>query len=191
MDEPKLTEADFAQFHGGGDQYRHWLGGCYTEGVRYVAEHGEAYWLIGAAFSHQGNPLAKQEGFQVWVLSRLPVEVAGVIPAIHDNDQTWHDAQRLLAGTRKAKFRSDKDDRALAGCLVCGHCGCRLTARCRVTGGPQHAAGDAAEAGLHGDAVLAGEPSGPEWVAGGPVGAGLGEDRGFVPLAHRVGCGVL
>ncbi len=70
MDEPKLTEDDLRQFTGGGDQYRHWLGGCYTEGVRHVADRGGAHWLIDAVFSHQGNPLARQEPFQVWVLTR-------------------------------------------------------------------------------------------------------------------------
>ncbi len=71
MDEPKPTADDLSQFHGGGGQYRHWLVGAYTKGVRYVAERGGAYWLIDACFSHQGNPLARQEAFQVWVLSRL------------------------------------------------------------------------------------------------------------------------
>jgi hypothetical protein len=70
MDEPKLTETDLQGVTGGGDRYRHRLGGCYTEGVQLVAERGAAYWLIDAVFSHQGNPLARREPFQVWVLSR-------------------------------------------------------------------------------------------------------------------------
>jgi hypothetical protein len=51
------------------DYYRHWLPGhIYTAGIKYTADTGHAYWLIDAIVSHQGNPKARAEEFQVWIL---------------------------------------------------------------------------------------------------------------------------
>lgn len=58
-------------------------------------------------------------------------EVPGVIPVILSDDQQWLDAQRLLAGTTRKRWRSDKTNRPLAGIWVCGHCGHNLVARQR------------------------------------------------------------
>ena len=38
----------------------------YTEGVQYLAEKAEAYWLLDFIFSHQCIPAIKAERFQVW-----------------------------------------------------------------------------------------------------------------------------
>lgn len=44
-----LTEGDLAQFIGSETLYQHpGFNVRYTEGVRYVAEHGGAFWLIDA-----------------------------------------------------------------------------------------------------------------------------------------------
>lgn len=45
---PKLTHANLRQFSGDLERYRHPLARkmIYTEGVKFVAEQGEAYWLI-------------------------------------------------------------------------------------------------------------------------------------------------
>lgn len=71
-DAAAITPDDLAGFHGGGDRYRHWLGGTYTAGVKYLADKAGAYWLVDAVFSHQGNPLVRREPFQVWVLTVVP-----------------------------------------------------------------------------------------------------------------------
>lgn len=39
-----------------------------TQGVQYMAELCEAYWLIDAIISHQRNPKVRAEEFQVWTL---------------------------------------------------------------------------------------------------------------------------
>lgn len=40
----------------------------YTEGVRYLAQNAECYWLLEHIFLHQTNPKIKAEGFQTWKL---------------------------------------------------------------------------------------------------------------------------
>ncbi len=71
-DRPKLTEQDLAGFHGSDRLYRHWSGlFCYTEGIRYLCERGECWWLADAVASWQlSNSPVFHEPFQVWVLTR-------------------------------------------------------------------------------------------------------------------------
>lgn len=40
----------------------------YTEGIKYLAEAAEAYWLLDFIFSHQLTPDIGNEEFQVWEL---------------------------------------------------------------------------------------------------------------------------
>lgn len=55
--EPQLEQADLQQFTGDSKRYRHSLNRrvIYTPGVKYLAEHGEAYWLIDAIASYFGD----------------------------------------------------------------------------------------------------------------------------------------
>jgi hypothetical protein len=66
----KLTQADLAQFTGTETWFRHGI--CrnvlYTDGVQYLAEHGECYWLIDKIATLQSIPRIKSEEFQVWRL---------------------------------------------------------------------------------------------------------------------------
>lgn len=66
-----ITLSDLSQFIGTETWYRHFTGLLYTDGIQYVAEQAEAYWLIDAVASYQfklkrDEYLAK---FQVWMLS--------------------------------------------------------------------------------------------------------------------------
>ncbi|HYH66076.1 MAG TPA: recombinase family protein [Urbifossiella sp.] len=54
-------------------------------------------------------------------------EVPGVVPPIIE-EAVWFDAQRILAGTTKSKWRSDQQ-KTLSGILRCGHCGFALAGR--------------------------------------------------------------
>jgi len=65
-----LTEGELIQFIGTQNYYKHWTGFIvYTDGVKFVADKGKAYWLIDAIASWQpeikNNPDAY---FQVWKL---------------------------------------------------------------------------------------------------------------------------
>ncbi len=63
----KLTKADLMQFTGSQEFYRHVFNRAvvYTEGVQYLAEQGEAFWLIDSIAlyigSHRFNAAAAQD----------------------------------------------------------------------------------------------------------------------------------
>jgi hypothetical protein len=66
---PAELEAGLRQFTGTEQWYRHWTGRIlYTDGVKYLADNAEAYWLVDAIASHQLDPKVRGEGFQVWIL---------------------------------------------------------------------------------------------------------------------------
>lgn len=57
------------QFTGTEHYYRHWSGLLYTDGVRYMAEEGKAYWLIDAVASYQRELKGDRlQEFQLWEL---------------------------------------------------------------------------------------------------------------------------
>lgn len=51
-----LTQSDLDQFSGTEHYYRNFTGLIYTDGVKFLADRGNAYWLIDAIGSHQINP---------------------------------------------------------------------------------------------------------------------------------------
>lgn len=60
-----ITQSELGQFIGTEHHYRHWLGRLvFTDGVKYVADQGGAYWLIDAIASYR-----RREPFQVWALT--------------------------------------------------------------------------------------------------------------------------
>jgi hypothetical protein len=68
----RLTKADLDQFTGTEHWYRHPLA-CnvlYTDGARYVAQAGGAYWLLDEiALTQQFIAAVAAEGFQLWKLT--------------------------------------------------------------------------------------------------------------------------
>ncbi|MEZ4782441.1 MAG: hypothetical protein R3F28_00060 [Candidatus Kapaibacterium sp.] len=69
-DKHPLTKSNLAQFTGAIFWFRHALVSTvfYTDGVRYMAEKGEAYWLIDEiAFAQKVEDVAAEE-FQHWTL---------------------------------------------------------------------------------------------------------------------------
>jgi hypothetical protein len=71
---PEELTAALDQFVGSENQYKHWLGIRYTDGVKYLATTAKAYWLIDAIASHQNRRLLSNPRlleFQIW---RLAVE---------------------------------------------------------------------------------------------------------------------
>lgn len=68
----KLTEADLRQFTGTEHWYRHGLNRniLYTDGARFVAEQGGAYWLLDEiAIAQLSSQAVAAEEFQVWKLA--------------------------------------------------------------------------------------------------------------------------
>ena len=73
MSEKTLREEDLRQFTGTENWWRHPSVRhiTYTDGVRYVAQAGEAYWLIDEiALANVYAPAVKAEEFQFWKLTR-------------------------------------------------------------------------------------------------------------------------
>lgn len=65
---PTLKQEDLGHFTGSETLWRHVLrpNMFYTDGVKYVAQAGEAYWLLDVIVSAQMLRRVKREEFQVW-----------------------------------------------------------------------------------------------------------------------------
>lgn len=50
-----------------------------TEGVIYLAENADCFWLLDLIASHQIDPAVKQEDFQTWKLTGTPGGAAAVV----------------------------------------------------------------------------------------------------------------
>lgn len=67
---PDDIRAGLNQFHGSEEYYRHWTSrAVITEGVKFLADACECYWLIDAIVSYQLEPRIAGEEFQVWKLA--------------------------------------------------------------------------------------------------------------------------
>lgn len=67
----ELKQSDLAQFTGTENWYQHGLVKriTYTDGVKYVADNGGAYWLIDEiALANQFFKNVKEQPFQLWKL---------------------------------------------------------------------------------------------------------------------------
>ena len=74
-----LSDENLHQFTGSEQWYRHGLARdiLYTDGAKYVADEGGAYWLIDEiAFAQRGEKRVAREEFQVWSLSVRPDHTA-------------------------------------------------------------------------------------------------------------------
>lgn len=61
-----LTEVDLQQFIGTEQYHQHWMRQLvFTDGVKYVADAGGAFWLIDVIASYQRK---RKEPFQIWEL---------------------------------------------------------------------------------------------------------------------------
>src|SRR3990167_5297686 len=65
---PEELESELLSFSGTENWYRHPFGIVYTDGVQFLAEQAQAYWLIDAIASHQHTAKVRREPFQVWTL---------------------------------------------------------------------------------------------------------------------------
>lgn len=71
-DQKALNPADLRQFTGTEQWHRHGLVRTitFTDGAKYVADHGGAYWLLDEiALAQRGVKAVAAEGFQVWRLA--------------------------------------------------------------------------------------------------------------------------
>jgi hypothetical protein len=79
MSEGKLSEADLAHFTGSENWYRHGIARdvLFTDGAKYVADQGGAYWLLDEiALAQRYQKAVAAEEFQVWTLTVNPDHTA-------------------------------------------------------------------------------------------------------------------
>ena len=72
MSEGKLSQADLAHFTSSENWYRHGMAHdvLFTDGAKYVADQGGAYWLLDEiALAQRGQKAVAAEEFQVWTLT--------------------------------------------------------------------------------------------------------------------------
>lgn len=99
-----LTSSDLQQFTGSTQWFRHGLvrNVTYTEGVQYMAEHANAYWLIDKIATLQFEPKIRTEDFQVW---RLIVENSRASLTCDDGDKLGvGDSKAVLLHSEEISF---------------------------------------------------------------------------------------
>ena len=78
----KLSDAALSQFTGSEYWYRHGIvrNILFTDGAKYVADEGGAYWLIDEiAFAQRFEKRVAAEEFQVWKLTVKPDHTAPLV----------------------------------------------------------------------------------------------------------------
>ena len=90
MQTQSLLQADLDQFIGTTQYFRHFLGLKYTDGVKYMADQGRAYWLIDVIASYR-----RKERFQVWELKVNP-DKSCVVTMREDTGQPTKVRQEIL-----------------------------------------------------------------------------------------------
>ena len=94
----QLREEDLKQFIGSETWYRHGLyrNYLYTDGVQYLAETGQAYWLIDKIFAcHSSVAKLENEEFFVWELT-LNEEGEGAKLVCTDGNETKLYSENIL-----------------------------------------------------------------------------------------------
>ena len=79
MSEANLSKAELRQFTGSEQWYRHGLVRTvlFTDGAKFVADHGGAYWLLDEiALAAARQQARRREEFQVWKLTVKPDRTA-------------------------------------------------------------------------------------------------------------------
>jgi hypothetical protein len=88
MKMPQQISSELNQFTGSTILYKHWLGLKYTEGIKYLADSTNCYWLLDAITSHQTKNFlsnTKLREFQIWHLQVK--ENSGILICEWDTNQ--------------------------------------------------------------------------------------------------------
>ena len=90
----RLSENTLRQFTGSETWYRHGINRnvLFTDGAKFVADDGGAYWLLDTIAICQMEPRVKAEEFQVWKLSVHP-DRSGALVCEDGNDNVVYTQQ--------------------------------------------------------------------------------------------------
>jgi hypothetical protein len=63
-------KTELSQFNGTENYYKHSLGFSYTDGINFLAENAECYWLLDAigSYQHKLRLNSRLRDFQLWLL---------------------------------------------------------------------------------------------------------------------------
>lgn len=78
-----LKKSDLDQFTGT-EHYYNYLGIKLTDGVKYLAEIGGAFWFLDIICSYQANKNIKAKHFQVWMLKVDLEKKTGIVTMKED-----------------------------------------------------------------------------------------------------------
>lgn len=84
--EKKLEKTDLDQFTGTECYYKYMGGIKFTDGVKYLAEVGKAFWFLNIIASYQAGKI-KNIPFQVWTLEVDIEKQTGVVTMKEDSDR--------------------------------------------------------------------------------------------------------
>jgi len=79
----RTLKNELTNFTGTEHYYRHWLGFNYTDGVKFLAEKANCFWLLDAVGSYQHT--LKDKGFQIWIL-KVNKDKSAVLEMREDSD---------------------------------------------------------------------------------------------------------
>lgn len=68
MKTPEQIKEDLIQFTGTEHYYKNPFGIVFTDGIKYLADECQSYWLIDIVASYQFEPKVKEQEFQVYKL---------------------------------------------------------------------------------------------------------------------------
>lgn len=83
-------EAELAQFTCTNEYHKHWLGLIYTDGVKFLHQKAQAYWLLDSIALYQQKVLADPmlQEFQIWRL-KLTKDKAAVLTCERDTNDIF------------------------------------------------------------------------------------------------------
>ena len=86
---------ELMQFSGTVNYYRHPLGIVFTDGVKYLADKAEAYWLIDTIASYQLRKDIREISFQLWEL-RVNEDGTALLTMKEDTNEPERVKQKIL-----------------------------------------------------------------------------------------------
>ena len=89
--EATAIRASLQQFTGTTQYFRHWSGMRFTDGVQFLAESAQAYWLIDVVASWQPEALrdSSLQEFQLWELFVKPDRTATIVCSRDSEDEAF------------------------------------------------------------------------------------------------------
>jgi len=87
--QPLSLVSNLSQFIGTENYYKNFFGTVYTDGIKYLAEETNSYWLIDLVSSYQTNSKVNHESFQVYHIEVVEDTLYITVTDGRENVLTW------------------------------------------------------------------------------------------------------